>query len=336
MKKNFFALMLVCLIMWSCKKESSKDTTDTGGKNSHKVTFTVGFSKQTTDFQTNGLKVNSANRPLTTQALADQVEVILFAIYNNKGDKVKVIQQSSTDAAFGTFAEELPDGSYTVIVAAGKTGLALSNDLGEDGSYYVAKSSLTTDILTYGTSPERIYPTIFDKEAFYKKVPLTIPGNAPQTVYLNRITTEIQVIVKDAIPPNAKFFGLAIEQVAYKFYVSCGCSASITDSRLLGLYRSLDISPTDIGTLNYTFSQPFLALPKSNVTLYCSSEDLGSNSDSWSGDISTVLIPNVTCLPNQRTILTGNLFGGGGNPVNNGFHAVADTSWNGTPITKPF
>jgi hypothetical protein len=72
----------------------------------------------------------------------------------------------------------------------------------------------------------------------------------------------------------------------------------------------LDISPTDIGTLNYTFSQPFLALPKSNVTLYCSSEDLGSNSDYWSGDISTVLIPNVTCLPNQRTILTGNLFGG--------------------------
>jgi hypothetical protein len=317
MKRNFFALMLICLIMWSCKKESSKDTTDTGGKSSHKITFMVGFSKQTTDFKTNGLTVNSTNRPLNTQALANQVDVIYFAIYNNKGNKVKVTKQVSTDAGFGTFTEGLTIGNYTIVVAAGKTGLALSNDIAVDSS------SLNTDILTYNPSNQGIP---FNKDAFYKKVPLTIPGDASQTINLDRITSGMQVVIKDAIPSNAKTLSITVTKIANKFYIGSGTAARTIG----GLELRSTFTPTDIGALNYTVSsQPFLALPKSDVTLYCSS------GQAYSG-ISRAVVADVMYMPNKRTVLTGNLFGGAGNPVGNGFQLVADTSWNGTHSNNPF
>jgi hypothetical protein len=341
MKRNFFALMLICLTTWSCKKESSKGAPNTGGKSSHKVMLTIGFSKQTVDFQANGLKVNSINRPLTSQALADQVEVVIFGVYNANGSRLKIIKQLSTDEGFGTFSDELPDGNYTVVAAAGKMGLSLTNDIvwsQERGiaSYFDDDSKLGSDILTYGgLGPDSSWPTPigFNEETFWQKVSLTIPGNVAQTIYLDRVTTEVKVVVKDAIPANAKFFGITINNVADKCYVYNGLGVNMTGT-LASVENYFSIPSSAIGTLNYTFSQPFLALPKATVTIYCGTQLFGQEAND---DIAKAIVPNVACFPNQRTVLTGILFGGAGIPATNGFHIIADTSWNGTPpITKPF
>ena len=314
MKRTFFTLILICLTIWSCKKEKSKDTMDTGDKSSHKVTFSVGFSKQSADFETNSLKVNSTNRPLTTQALADQVDVIYLAVYKSDGKRAFLIKQLSTDIGFGAFTEELTTGNYTVVFAAGKTGLTLSNEVSADST------RLTKDILAY--------PGAFNQDAFYKKILLTIPGDASQAINLDRITSKMQVIIEDAIPSNVKAMGVTVKQVGYKFYVGSG-TAAINNS---GLSLKADFTPADIGTLNYSFNTgSFLAVPKSNVVIYSSSRVLPFADDGFA-DISRIVVSNVVFMPNKKTVLTGILFGGG----TNGFQLVADTSWNGTHINKPF
>lgn len=344
MKRSFLGLILICMVVLSCKKQGPDNNNKSEpGKGQYAVTFSVGFSQQTSDFKINSLKTNNNINSLATTALAGQVDVLYLAVYNEDGSQLHVIKQLSTDDGFGTFVDNLNGGTYTIVVAAGKTGLALTKDFvyrgGSGGFGFVDNNSLNTDILMYdiNTSGSFPYPGFFNKDAFYKKIALTVPRTGTQSVSLDRITSQVQVVVEDAIPANAKTIGLEISTLADKFYIGNATTAKISQGSKWRTNSSL--VPADIGKTNHTFSTvPFLALPLSDQTIVCSTETVPAGSENLGilGDISSSIVPNVTCLPNKKTVLTGNLFGGNGKPVTNGFHLMADTSWNATPIKKPF
>ncbi|MFC0517506.1 FimB/Mfa2 family fimbrial subunit [Mucilaginibacter angelicae] len=331
MKKLFLGLALICMAVLSCKKEQTSTNGQTPHDGKYKVTFNVGFSQQTANFQTGALKVNRIGTEVVVLPLSSVVDVICFAVYNSDGNRLHLINQSSSDPNFGVFTDNLNSGTYTVVVAAGKDGLTLSNDIvyqGREIYNYVDNSNLSTDILTYGVLASK-QPKVFDKDAFYKKITITVPGTTSQSVSLDRITSQVQVVVEDALPANAKTLELHIDKTADKFYVG-----SATPANMNAFLHFNSILPTAaIGTLNYTFATTaFLAMPSSTQTIGCSSSLPVNSNDILTADIAQSVVPNVSCLPNKKTILTGNLFGGNGKPTTNGFHLFIDTSWNTSPV----
>jgi hypothetical protein len=341
MKKIFWAMMLTCMVILSCKKEhaNTSTTAQTPDNGKYKVSFNVGFSQQTANFETKGLKVNNTTNKLATAALSDQVDVIYLAVYSSTGGRVQIIKQLSTNSGFGTLTGNFNSGTYTVVVAAGKTGLKLTNGIlnaGRSGGFvYMSDSTLNTDIMYYTDNVPpvngNVSITYFQKDAFYKKITLTVPGTTSQSVSLDRITSQVKVVVEDAIPAIAKYIKLSVDTAGLYYNVGSGKSivAGPESGRVPGYYLTVALNPGDIGTTNYNFTGPiFLAIPKSPATITCNA--------SSTTIIATSSIPNVSFLPNKTTVLTGNLFGGAGIPATNGFHFVADTSWITQPINKPF
>jgi hypothetical protein len=329
MKKIFWGIMSICMVILSCKKEHANTNTtgQTPDKGQYRVSFNVGFSQQTADFETNGLKVNSATHGLATTALSDQVDIIRMAVYNSSGVRMHIIKQKSTDSGFGTLTDYLSAGTYTMVVVAGKTGLEITNGIvleGRSGVDYIfiSDSTLNTDILRYnGDYPAK--PGSFDKDAFFKKITFTVPGTASQTISLDRITSRAKVIVEDAIPANASVINIAASS-AKMFFIG-----SATPAMIDAFSFSATLTPKDIGTTNYNFTtSAFLAFPTLGAGITCS--------NSAGETIAASGASKASFLPNKTTVLTGNLFGGSGNPATNGFHFVADTSWSTPPINKPF
>ncbi|QEM11982.1 hypothetical protein [Mucilaginibacter rubeus] len=339
MKRYLLGLALICMVVLSCKKQSSDTNTPSKPtKEQHVVTFNVGFSQQTGDLETNSLKTNSTT---ATTALADVADVMYLAIYNTNGSLLHILKKVSTDNGFGSFIDTLNYGNYTAIFAAGKTGLSLTPEyhwVGKETGGFFVEHNLSTDVLIYGSETGPVIgPTLFNKDAFYKKVALTIPQTAALTINLDRITSQEQVVVEDAIPAKAKALELKISYVASMFYVNSGAPQTTFRNTI---YTYSFLTPTDIGKTNYSFNTGiFLAIPLSTQTIVCSSDVTINNSGVDNGlnpDIASITAPNITCLPNKKTVLTGNLFGGAGKPVGNGFHLVTDTSWNSTIVSKPF
>lgn len=320
----------------SCKKEHN-NTGQTPEKGQYKVTFNVGFSQQTGSFQTNGLKTNSAASTPATTALSDQADIIYLIVYDSSGNRIQVIKQLSSDSGFGFLTDSLNRGTYTIVMAAGKTGLILTTGVTYDryGEItYASSNILSTDMLTYG-----ILGDVNMQDTFYKKFTLTVPGTPSQSISLDRITSRLKIVVEDAIPFNASKLQLSF-YAARLFKVGSGQTAVVWNGDLQ--LASIPLAPSDIGTTNYTYtSAPFFGPPPPPPTIpqfntVGISFTAPSTASVSSPVIASTTVLNVLYSPNKITVLTGNLFGGANSPATNGFHWSADTSWNSTPTTKLF
>src|SRR5437879_3421029 len=130
MKRIIVGLIAVFTVFTSCKKDHSKDgNPDTA---IHKIAYNVGFSQQTANFQINSSKplvISGTNtQALVPASLSDNVDVIYYAVYDSQGNNVHIIKQTSDQAGFGAYTDNLHSGTYTLVVAAGKTGLLLGPD----------------------------------------------------------------------------------------------------------------------------------------------------------------------------------------------------------------
>ncbi|MGF7042914.1 FimB/Mfa2 family fimbrial subunit [Mucilaginibacter lappiensis] len=337
MKKNHWYLMSLMVFMLSCKKEHTNNVVINNGP--HKITYNVGFSQSSISINSTKLQVNSSDK--TAHAVDDLVDVMYFAVYNSGGNNVhtrRVIVNNDTY----TYVDTLAPGKYTLVVAAGKTGFQLARDIIPGIGHGVLPaetptSQLGTDVLKYSGT--------FTQDAFYKKIPLTVTNSDfSQNISLDRITSQIEVNIEDAIPANAKtafIYMHAPTQIGYKFYIGSGTAAlplSGAEGDPNGDYSSaVTILPADIGTVNYKlYSTPFLYISPFTVNLYFVAEYNSFNNLGFLPMISQKVIPNVNGAINTRTVLTGNMFGG--NPANGSgsFHIFLDTAWNSTQIIKKF
>jgi len=332
MKKFLFGLMLVCIVMASCKKEHSKDPGT--NKTTHKVVLNVGFSRSTVIFESNSLKINSLKENAADTALTNYVEVLYYVVYDSNGNIVHTIKQLSTDSNFGSYTDNLAAGTYSLIVAAGGQSLILSSD--SYGDAY----SLSTDVLSYGFNDPvggGLQPWHgFSGDTFYKKITLTVTNaDVSQGISLDRITSKLVVNIEDALPANAKTIYVECSP-SYYFHIGSGtASPTSVDGAGLRIQAIGTVSAAQIGTTNYKVALFFLTSAPFSARVYCSS--LPPPTD---GNVKNIIadrtVPAVTGQPNKVTLLSGSLFGGATTHSTGGFTVSFDTTWNATPITKSF
>lgn len=108
MKRITFYLLLISFLLCGCEKVNLDEYLNT--KDGYKVSFSFGTITQT-DFE--GVDTRSQKN------LSEIATVLNFAVFQD-GEKVKTINQKSTESGFGSIELSLPEGRYQVVAVAHK------------------------------------------------------------------------------------------------------------------------------------------------------------------------------------------------------------------------
>lgn len=153
MKRITFYLLLISFLLCGCEKVNIDEYLNT--KDGYKVSFSFGTITQT-DFE--GVDTRSQKN------LSEIATVLNFAIFQD-GEKVKTINQKSTESGFGSIELSLPEGRYQVVAVAHRgSGNATisspqeikfaSNKITDTFSYYRAID--VTDATNYDANMTRV------------------------------------------------------------------------------------------------------------------------------------------------------------------------------------
>jgi len=285
---------IACLFLFSCKKDHQNNTTK---PKMYQVSYSV-----TSFSQDIGPIINATgqkNNSLAVNAsLKDSVDRLYFALYNTSNNKSDFITQNSSDPNFGTFRDSVPAGAYIVsfIGVKGPTDYGYLNPTPRN------PSDATWSPLTFS-----FYPP---EEIFMKTFALNVSApTSTQHVVLDRIVGLLQINITDALPYNAASVKVVIPTetgggVFSTYQKTITAADRATTPYQLSFFNLRSGAPFTL-TLNFYDAQNVLVLTKN--------------------------IPNVTCKPNTKTILTGKIA-----PVTNSqFQITLSSDW-GSPISKPF
>jgi hypothetical protein len=187
MKNAILYSILASMFFFSCKK-------DHGSKPSNKtysVKLNVAGFIQEISKSINGIRVNSLGT--TSIPATNYLTELHYIAFNSSGRKISYLAQDSSSTNFGHISDNLPAGTYTIVVAAGKSGFR---------AVVPSVDALTTSYFTYDitTAPYRV-PW---KDSFLKKFQITVPqSDSSLTVNLNRIVGQLEINIDDAIPATA-------------------------------------------------------------------------------------------------------------------------------------
>ena len=324
MKKAIYLLIVLCLFVFSCKKEHSSQPDN----KLYKVTFNVsGFTQGTTVFSAKG-NSNRKIDALQIDALSDNVTNLVYAVFDASGNFVhNIYQNSSTATNFGTITDNLAAGTYTIVFVAGQ-------DLLYGYGTYEDPTDPSAALFSTLSSAQIFYKN-YDgddlgdfQDTFYKKLSLTVSTTSTsQAITLDRINGELELYIKDALPANAA--SIEFSTVASLEY-SIATSSPLAPLSGYSLNAESNIPADSAGVSNYNFSAIVLNTTQSfTVNIYC--YDVNGNV------IAQRIVDNVSCQVNKKTILTGSLFGGPtGGSITGGFSISIDTAWNPVKVNVPF
>lgn len=303
MKKNLpiLTLLALSLLTFSCKK------LDKAGNEPVSLTYKVSFSIS------GGNSLKSENSPGTLQindtggsSLASQFSVLVYNIFDARGNQIRQLTQQATDKNFGTINDLLPPGNYRVIIAAGQANMFQKS---------VATPSTNYTYCAYLQDNTPIGPFY---DTFYKDTSITV-ASAPvnQAISLKRINAELEIKINDALPANADHFTYSFdnEYLAFDLLKGQPIPSNIYVSYATGQPGVIDpsistatvstivkIPASAVGTTSFMMDHIVLnTLGTHTVTLTCF--------DAQSNVIETKTIANVTFKINTKTVLSGNLFG---------------------------
>lgn len=168
----------------SSGNSSESEGSNSGGTKVDDATLTLYVSDfSQTDF------VSRASAPLKNKCSR-----LGFSIFNESGKKVKVINQEFSNDGFGTFALNVPDGVYDVVVVGHST----------EGSTTISKP----DSIRFKNNK------VTDTASYYEQI--TVNGKTSKSITLQRSVAMVRFVVKGVVPENVKQF---------KFYYTGGSSA---------------------------------------------------------------------------------------------------------------
>ncbi len=306
MKKAVLYSFLACILVYSCKKETSKLPVTT--KKTYEVKFNVSNFDQT--LQSTGSRAlgRYGSKTASVTSVANYLNLLYYYVYDSNGNIVHSLIQDSTATNFGNIADSLVSGTYTVVIAAGKQGLRYGKQPGQPEtlpSWYIFYSPVANQAIW--------------KDSFCTKFQLTVSGgNINQNVTLTRLVGQLEVKILDTIPASANTLRIAINQEYSNYYVSDG-----HEDGGAPLTIQATIPNSAKGKANFTINNiignttaPFSV----TITCYDASQKI----------LGTARVDNTTCQKDTRTILSGKLFGS-----NNAFN-VSLNPWNPNPINIPF
>ena len=299
-----FMAIAVCS---SCKKDQKKGSVPPA--ETHKVNFNVSdFTETLVDHSTNkthtdGLKTNA------TQPLSSFIDEIYYFVFDKNGKFVHYFEQLSSASNFGSVSDELPAGTYTVVFAAGKSGLLIANDY---SSQFTQTNIVNFRLAGYGSLPWL--------DTFFDKFQITVTkSDITQSITLDRIVSQLTVNVLDAIPANA--YRIQVTAISYKNYYF---SKGLVSGESAEFNQTFIIPAAAKGTTNYKVSLMTLNTETPSIVII-------KCFDSSGAIMASASVNNVVVHANTQTILTGNLFNG----VDNKFGITVNAKWD-APIFVSF
>lgn len=306
MKRALICFALITIALFSCKKDNHTKTNS--DNKTYPVTFSISnFNQENNPIdQTSKSKVNAAVTPDQSSVLK-----LIYKLYDSNNQLKKTVIIKKGAPGFGVVKDSLASGNYTAVF------VGLIDTLNFP---YYSYSELN---FTYFNSLNDL-PTF--KETFYKKTSFVVGSDLlQQAVVLGRITSELQIIIKDAIPAGVSQFQIAINGVHVEYsYFDDNSSHPTRNS------YSINVPSSAIGTTNYTVG-PIKDLLNTNSPLTVTIAAQNSNGIYFGQKT----ISNIMLQRNTRTILTGNLFSSD-NAGGNGFSVTYNPAYNSTGINQGF
>lgn len=307
-KTKIYAMLVILLLITSCEKYVSVNSTTASKDGSNNVTLhIVAYEhRKFTPFSApprHSLGDSRSSEPSADNdyTLADICKKISFAVFYGD-EKVKTINQSISEENFGTVNFSLQEGTYDIVVIA-----------------HSGTGNCTI------SSPEKITFTnnkVTDTFYYYGSLEVSEDTPTEKEINLTRAVGMFRLHINDEIPNNAKQF---------KFYYTGGSSTfdAVTGSGCVNSkqteYKTIDKNTKDYDV--FTFPHNPIKKIKLDITAQnASGTTIASN-----------LFENVTVERNFITTYSGNFFSGdtGGGEGNSGFHFTFDAKWEGTNDT-PF
>ncbi|WP_423148158.1 FimB/Mfa2 family fimbrial subunit [Rubrolithibacter danxiaensis] len=287
MKKNLQIVLVLCLAFFGCKKEAEPPIITTTEKG-HELKLNVsGFNQK---FEK--LEVTSSST-----SIKDKINTLYYLIYDLKGEEIRRVRQSSSDANFGSIKDTLPSGIYDVVVIGVKGDVLINGDRYDntpptklkmfDGAHFELSHTLAPDFTAYDT--------------FFTHTSVDIENeDVSSVVPLDRVVGSLEINLEDAIPANADHLSVKIAGELYSF---------LFDSELADGNTTADVSfskkfsASDKGKINFKLNKLMLNTIKPMlVTISCY--------DSSNKLVAEKTINNVKCQRNKKLVLSGKLFDG--------------------------
>jgi len=279
-KVLFFCFIFISIVWLSCKKDN-KAKTDPQGK-LHPVSFNItNFKQENRPIDQNiKEKVNAVATPDSTNILK-----LVYNIYDASNTLKKSIKIKKGAHDFGTIKDSLASGNYTAVFV-GVTDTVHFTENATSFYYRGTIGDITTDLPL--------------SETFYKKVSFTVGSTyLQQDIVLQRLNSQMQVVIKDTLPPGVVKITVNINLVDRHYDYFADKSNNPTTFISVPIFPASD----KIGTANFTIG-PIKGLIATDhtsiVTIIATSVT--------SAVIAKKTIPNVQFQRNTITILSGNLF----------------------------
>jgi len=320
MKKTLFLLTIAAIIFSSCKKEHGLTTKASSAKkyavNIRVANFTVSHGNFA--LRTKASQLASSSDTLTN--LASYVDRLYYVVVDSNFKWVKTIAQDSTMANMGTITDSLAPGNYNIGIVAGKNELKIGPPgiLANNPLYGYAGQSWQG---SFWSAYPNGYVGLPWEDTFQDEFPITVSAqNISQTITLNRVVGKLEVTLLDNIPANAdslfvsnygpgpaNSFSDAFAAVNnnYRFAIPASAKGRSNFTIDILIYNNIGIYYGD-GSVH----------PVQQFTITC--KDAGGNV------LGTSTANPVAIYPNQKTILSGNLFN---NSAPQSFTAQIDTAW---------
>lgn len=314
MKRTLLLAVAAILFLFSCKKEHSASTMPPGKK--YKLTFNVSnLAQQRANFSVKQKALSTKRHNLADSVVAlegSSIDVLYYYIFDpsRPGQPVvhMITQDSTSCDQFGMLTDSLPAGHYIVAIVAGKKGLISQN----------GPAALST-LVGYGS--------LNWQDTFFYWAQIDVSAtSANYNVTLHRIVGKLELQLLDSIPAAAKTIKIAVFQ---EF------------SALNMMFQQINDGIVDTG---FTFKTvPISAIGKPNfivdriqgatlfyLNVYITAFDASNHV------LAKVKVTGVKCNPNQKTILSGKLFGNGNADNTQTFQVKVDTAWDSTPLQQNF
>jgi hypothetical protein len=312
-KKINIIILFITVAAFSCKKNHSKDDPGSSVSKAHTVTLTINPSGFLQSISNNSkLNVNSTVNPSDFKNYID-------TLYISFAGKVYTYNTKNL-TAINIPSQQLFPGTYKAFAFGGKKGFRF------DQSYLVAYYA--------PADPQNFLSSGLWQDSFAALQSFTV-SDADVTVNLSlaRIDAALEVVIQDKLPSNVSYFTVDVSK-EYYFYYPANDLAYDTypneELRAPGAMIKYVVADTSKGKPNFTMDRIML---NTNSNFYLTI----SAYDSANSLIASKVVSNIKLTKNQKSILTGTLFGGStSNAAGSTLPVKADTSWNSTPILKPF
>jgi len=318
---------LISFSLFSCKKNSDQKIESV---KTYPVSFDVsGFTSSTGPITnvlkgTNAVAPNEDANPVYTQTSFTK---IFYGIYNAQGTEVSRLEEYANDPnklyrissgaktlvgtnAFGSLSDNLPTGTYTIVVAAGDKSSSFNAPM----SLNTTNQVYTDSFLSAPLSSSKFYVDYYGfpmYDASYYKGTLIVDGstNAPQAIVLNRIVGKIHFVIEDAIPTNAAVADFTVNGNKSYFNIATGVAEGATNTTMgwdLSMFQGKTNWSIDLYSLNTV-------------------SDLTIKVDLFDAQFKAITTKTVTARAyvNQQTTVTGKM-STTGSP---GFTIQVDPGW---------